>query len=102
MSKDSTSPGKKTKVRRTEQEWRTLIAGFEHSDLPLNKYCQSHGIASSGFYKWRKRLKLEESGTPAFVEMLPPDVLPPTSQEELDQPLRLELQLGDGMILMVR
>lgn len=102
MNQESTSPSKKTKVRRTEEEWRTLIEGFVDSGLPLNKYCQSHGIASSGFYKWRKRLELDESDTPSFVEMLPPKAQPLPSQEELDQAWRLELHLGDGMILRVR
>ena len=99
------TPNKKTKTRRTPEQWRELIAGFEQSDLTLDKQCASQGIATSGFYQWRKRFEQEEHGSsqPAFVEMVPPiaNSHSPVSPRPING-WRIELELGDGMILRLR
>lgn len=51
-------------TRRTEAQWRELIAGYEQSGLALEKYCRHHQIASSGFYTWLKRFQEKDIWLP--------------------------------------
>lgn len=101
MSNNANTAHKQTRVRRSEEEWKALVSGFPESNMTLGQYCQSHGIAPAGFYKWRKRFDSESaSSTPAFIEMLPPAECRQSPQAE--DVWRLELQLDDGIVLRLR
>ena len=63
---------KKSKIRRSESEWRGIIAEYEQSGQTQEAYCQGRGISLSPFHKWRRRLKGVVPGeTPNFIEIKP-------------------------------
>ena len=37
--------------------WRMIIDEFENSGKPIGKQCKSNGIATSIYYKWRRKIK---------------------------------------------
>jgi len=49
------------KIRRTRQQWRTIVTEFEHSGLGMRTFCEQHGLAYSSFAKWRSLLKRENN-----------------------------------------
>lgn len=52
---------------KTQDEWAALITEQQSSDLTIVDFCKEHGLATSSFYKFRKRL--QPQGTPAkFIQ----------------------------------
>lgn len=41
---------------RSAQQWQQLIDQQRSSGLPVNIFCEKHGIGYASFCKWRKRL----------------------------------------------
>lgn len=84
--------------RRSEQEWRAVMAQFARSGLGSEVFCAREGIAPSTFWGWRSRLqrggqaKAASPGSP-FVELVPG-----TPSREFD----IELDLGRGVVLRLR
>jgi transposase-like protein len=96
-------PNPKIKKRRSTEEWRALVAGFAESDLSLAKYCEAHGIAASGFYTWRKRFEEEAvAESSPFIEVLTPEGSDTPLSSRTLADWRLELSLGDGVVLRIR
>ena len=91
-------------TRRTEAQWRDLIAGYEPSGLTLEEYCRHHKIATSGFYTWRKRFQEEapaHASEGRLIEITPhlPAHASSTAQHAS---LHIELDLGLGCVLRIR
>ena len=41
-----------------EHEWRERFKEFNNSNLSIKEFCESKGISTRPFYRWRKRLGL--------------------------------------------
>lgn len=98
------------RVRRTEAEWRELLARFEQSGLPMTTFCERAKVPRSSFVKWRGRAEgstRRECGkrpvrpAPAFVEW----VAPSSAESPAGKPGRageFELSLPGGVVLRWR
>ena len=92
-------------VRRSREEWQTMLSGFARSGLSAEAYCRREGISSASFYRWRtalgnsgaqRRPVMVRNAPPAFVDTGPlglPRAQPPSKRVEL------RLDLGDGLVL---
>jgi hypothetical protein len=88
--------------RRSQQEWRSLLAEFGGSGLSVEAFCRRQAISAASFYRWRGLLgdgSAECGGehretAPAFLDLGP---LTPTGA--LRPRLELKLDLGDGLVL---
>ena len=49
--------------RRNKEQWKAIIEGHEASGLSIENYCKKHGVASSNFYTWRRKLNNQASQT---------------------------------------
>jgi hypothetical protein len=93
------------RVRRSREQWQTMLSGFARSGLSAEAYCRREGISSASFYRWRTvlgnsgaphRPVMVRNAPPAFVDAGPlglPRVQP------LSRHLDLRLDLGDGLVL---
>jgi len=86
---------------RNRQEWERLMAEYEAGELSQRAFCAQHGLAYSSFGYWRKRLRgalpAEDRPMPALVE------LPAWAGLAVEPvPWRIELELGEGIVLRVR
>lgn len=88
--------------RRSQNEWRSLMARFNGSGMSVEGFCRREAISATSFYRWRSLLsdgRSEEGGdprqaTPAFVD------LGTLKSASSPRPwLDLKLDLGDGVIL---
>ena len=86
------------KTRRGRNEWTRLIAKYEAGAATQREFCQRHGLAHSTFCCWRKRL-LQGAASDAGVEPL---VELPLLPIDGPSPWRLELELGQGVVLRLR
>jgi len=64
-----TTMGQRTASRI--EYWREQVSQQESSGLPVNQFCETHGIAEQSFYVWRKRLRREPTLRFALVETTP-------------------------------
>lgn len=89
-------------ARRSQGEWRLLLAKFSTSALSVRAFCRSEGISEASFYRWRDRLSdvvdrgdvvVRESAA-SFV-----DLGTLNSQVSPRPRLDLKLDLGDGLVL---
>ena len=53
-------------IRRSSQEWLTLIEQSETSSLSTLAFCKLNGVSTSTFYAKRQKLK-ETPTTPGFI-----------------------------------
>ena len=86
---------KRVVIRRSPEEWRTIIARFERSGMTCRQFCATEALAVSTFWWWRR--KLDGPGpdeTAAFVELVDDRPAAPAWDAELD--------LGDGLVLRLR
>jgi transposase-like protein len=87
--------------RRSREEWERLMAEYEAGELSQRAFCAQHGLAYSSFGYWRKQLRsvlpAEDRPMPALVELpaWPGLAVEPASW-------RIELELGEGVVLRVR
>ena len=88
--------------RRSRQEWRSLLAKFDGSDLGVEAFCRREAISAASLYRWRGLLSAVGDdgetavvrGTPAFV-----DLGTLSSAAVLAPRIDLTLELGDGLVL---
>lgn len=96
------------RTHRTPAQWQQLIEEQKHSGLNITQYCQQHSLTISGFYAWRKRLKIanntlatdEVSNDWLKVEM--PVAEPVINSEPNSQTWDIELQLPNGVVLKMQ
>jgi transposase-like protein len=87
--------------RRSREEWERLMAEYEAGELSQRAFCTQHGLVYSSFGYWRKQLRgglgAKDRPGPALVEL---PALTGLSVERV--PWRIELELGEGIVLRVR
>ncbi|PWW06863.1 MULTISPECIES: IS66 family insertion sequence element accessory protein TnpA [Pseudidiomarina] len=70
-----------SRVHRTREQWRQLIAEFEQSELSQKDFCEPRGINPAYFSQRRSELQREaEDNDTGFVLAVPQS---PTSQQTL-------------------
>lgn len=84
------------RVRRSESEWRQLIAELERSGQSQAVFCRSRGVALGSLGNWRRRLRAAMPNGADFVELMPAIDKGPGPGWEV------ELELGTGMVLRLR
>lgn len=86
-------------TRRSPEDWAELMATYEASDLTQRAFCAEHGVAYSTFCYWRRRLRQEKNASdregPTLVEL-------PVLTGGDSGHWRVELDLGDGLVLRLR
>ena len=88
--------------RRSQSEWRSLLARFDGSGLGVEAFCRREAISAASFYRWRSLLSHGRDGdevvgsatAAAFVDL---GTLNGASSARAR--LDLKLELGDGLIL---
>ena len=93
---------KEKRVRRSEGQWRTLLARQQTSGLGVQAFCRSEQIGKASFYRWRNLLNDGGEGraavtgkqTPAFV-----DLGTLGSTEARQARIEIKLDLGEGLVL---
>lgn len=94
--------GKARRARRSESQWRALLARHQTSGLGIQAFCRSEQISEASFYRWRTILKghrqegasAEQDTVPAFVDLGALE-----SVVAVKPTLDLRLELGDGLTL---
>jgi hypothetical protein len=77
--------GKRKQVRRTETQWRELIAAWKASGKTKQTWCRENGVSFESLRRWKKRLG-QSDGNPPLVQLLrKPIVLP------AETPLRIRV-----------
>lgn len=87
------------KIRRSPEQWQTIIASYEQSGLTQEAFCVRESLAMSTFYKWRQRLlegQPHEPSQPMFVELNSQQQ--PTQHNQWD----IELSLSNDIVLRLR
>ena len=99
----STTLTRRSRIRRSEDEWRKLLVRFEHGGQSRKQFCADQGVAVSTFSRWRQRMRLQGhedaklSSEAVFVELSSTD-----APDAVASPWDVELQLGKGMFLRLR
>jgi hypothetical protein len=87
--------------RRSREEWERLMAEYDAGEVSQRVFCAQRGLAYSSFGYWRKQLRgalpAEDRLMPALVEL---PGMPRLAVEPA--PWRIELELGEGIVLRVR
>jgi hypothetical protein len=90
---------KARRARRSEGQWRALLARHQTSGLGIKAFCRGERISEASFYRWRTMLQGDRgdgagAGTKsAFVDL-------GALGSVADRPrFDLKLDLGDGLIL---
>lgn len=86
------------RVRRSEQEWREILARWAKSGTSGREFCRQESIEISSFQRWQKKMK--ESPAPASTrgEFVPVSGLPLLSPSQ-GTPWSLEITLPSGVVL---
>jgi hypothetical protein len=58
------------RVRRTESDWRALLARFAESGLSRTAFCKQSGIPASTFQLWERKLRAKCLSA-EFVDVTP-------------------------------
>jgi putative transposase len=93
---------KARRARRSESQWRSLLARHQTSGLGIQAFCRNEQISEASFYRWRTMLEgrrqdgaeAEPETSPAFVDLGALESLS-AAKPKLD----LRLDLGDGLTL---
>ena len=87
-------------VRRGREQWAAIMREYELGGIPAKAFCKQKGLALSTFTRWRRELKLHPVPAQAqFVPVTQPATGAPSASQP---PLRVELDLGGGMVLRVQ
>jgi hypothetical protein len=78
------------RVRRSEEEWRVLLAGYRKSGLSVREFCRKQRLQVSSFQRWRTRLNGAGSRSD-FVT-----VIPAAPEASPARPWTVEVTLPDG------
>ncbi len=85
--------------RRSQHEWRSLLAKLDGSRLGVEAFCRREAISAASLYRWRNLLSdggeaVGRDTAPAFVD------LGTLNAASSSRPrIELKLDLGDGLIL---
>lgn len=97
---------RRTRIRRSAQEWSRILARFEGGGQSHREFCEREGLALSTFQWWRRKLEAvhrERGRRDAlwFVE-LPPDGTDTEGSVADVRVWDVELELGGGVVLRLR
>lgn len=100
-------PRSRPHVRRSEKQWREILARYESGDLSQREFCSAEGIALASFLRWRRRLG--STATPSRPRTAPKRrvAAPESPFVELvaapsGESWAFELELPGGCVLRVR
>ncbi len=85
-------------IHRGRSAWEQLMAQYAASGITQRQFCKQHNLSYGTFCTWRKRLRssaLANEQTAALVEL-------PLQAAELDSAWRVELDLGQGVVLRMK
>ena len=94
----------KKRVNRSRSQWQSLLDDFHRSGLTKVAFCKQHGVATSSLNRWQRML----DGQPErvdFVDVTEPLALasvPASPSRDLDNAWRVELALGNDIVLRIR
>lgn len=84
------------RVRRTEEEWRTLLARWKKSGVGAREFCRKESVKLSSFLRWQQRLQ----GSGDATEFVP--VIPIPSSATATAGWAVEVRLPHGVTLELR
>ena len=90
--------------RRSQDEWRALMARFDSSGLGVAAFCRREAVSSASFYRWRGLLRerhedaeaIRNDRGAAFVDLGELNSNPSPRPR-----FELKLDLGEGLFLHV-
>ena len=85
------------RIRRSADQWASVLSDQRASGLSQVEFCRREGIALSTFARWRQRLSGAEKATSCDEPWIELSDLPATSAG-----WDIELDLGDGICLRLR
>lgn len=80
--------------RRSEQEWRDIVARFERSGKTREEFCGAEGLVISTLDAWRRKLRATAPVPARFVEFAIPDGSAPATVADPAGELVVELPFG--------
>ncbi len=94
--------GRKRRQRRSREQWREIIQAYEASGQSAQGYCDKRGLTLGVFYRWHRVFKsgMKKELTP-FIE-LPLNLTAIPSSGSAERDWRVELDLGEGIVLRLR
>ena len=85
------------RVYRSAQQWQSLIAQFDQSELSAESFCEQHNLGLKSFHHWRYQFSVHIKRRPktgGFIELKPADrsaVKAPSMSLHIGDKTRLEL-----------
>ena len=98
----ASQPKPGTRVKRTRQQWKTLLNKFDGSGLTRSAFCKQHQIATSGLYRWQKLFAEESGGAAEFIDVTEPLTNTVAPAPAPDNDWQVELELSGGIVLRLR
>ncbi len=94
--------GIKRRQRRSREQWREIIQTYEDSGQSAHSYCDKQGLTLGVFYKWHRIFKsgMKKEFSP-FIE-LPLNFPTTPASGPAEKDWRVELELGEGIVLRLR
>ena len=80
------------RVRRSENEWRGIVARFAKSGLSRRDFCLREKVNKNSFQRWQKRLAVSKQSE--FIDVTPASAITGRSWT-------IEVELSDGTIVRV-
>jgi len=87
-------------LRRTAEQWQTIVDQQIQSGLSGAAFCKAQGIKYQSFMNWRMKLTISDSATPSetpFIELTAPEQL----HDAQSNRWLLELDLAPGVQLRI-
>ena len=83
-------------LKRTAEEWQQLFNAHQHSGQSAAAFCREHGLCAKYFSKRRQQLCHPAMGSP-----VPPSAFVPVTVTPPRESVRVELQLGNTLVVML-
>lgn len=93
-------PRKRRRIRRSEVQWRELVARFEASGQSRAAFCAEQGVVASSFARWWQRLR--PAARPETALVADPVFVELAAERDGVTHWDVELELGAGMVLRLR
>ncbi len=97
----STVPARRSRIRRSREQWRELLERFGRSGQSREQFCRERSLTLSSFDRWRRPLgqtvapRPVIASEPLFFELAP-------DASAASGAWKVELQLGAGVLLRLR
>jgi len=94
----------RTRVMRTQRQWKALLNEFNDSGLTRSAFCKKHRIATSSLYRWQQLFAEQSGGASDFVDVTPTlsNTAATAPAHVRDNDWQVELELGAGIVLRLR